>query len=140
MSLDLASGYYQVEMAKKDKEKTVFICSQGLFEYNVMPFGLRNAPGTFQQLMDKILKNYIGEFVVMYIDNIMIYSKNFKDHVKHIKKILNKIKEFNLILKLKKCKFGEGNIEFLGYIIGRDELKPDVKKIEKVKMMKNQKV
>ena len=101
-SLDLAAGYHQVEMAEKDKEKTAFICSRGLYEYNVMPFGLKNAPGTFQRLMDKILKEYINKFVVVYIDDIMIYSENFKDHIKHVEEVLEKMKKANLILKLKK--------------------------------------
>ncbi|CAB4403215.1 unnamed protein product [Rhizophagus irregularis] len=122
-SLDLAAGYHQVEMTEEDREKTAFICSQGLYEYNVMPFGLKNAPGTFQRLMDEILKEYIGEFVIVYLDDIMIYSKNFEEHMEHIDKVLNKLRENNLIVKLKKCKFGERNIEFLGHIVGRDGLK-----------------
>src|ERR1700742_2604749 len=135
-SLDLAAGYHQVEMAEEDKEKTAFICSQGLFEYNVMPFGLKNAPGTFQRLMDEILREYIGEFVIVYLDDIMIYSKNFEEHMKHIGKVLDKLKENNMIVKLKKCQFGKRNIEFLGHIVGRDGLKPDEKKIEKIKQIK----
>ncbi|CAB5185100.1 unnamed protein product [Rhizophagus irregularis] len=135
-SLDLAAGYHQVEMTEEDKEKTAFICSQGLFEYNVMPFGLKNAPGTFQRLMDEILKEYIGEFVVVYLDDIMIYSKNFEEHIEHVNKVLNKLRENNLIVKLKKCKFGERNIEFLGHIVGRDGLKPNEKKVEKIKEIK----
>ena len=75
-SMDLASGFYQVEMEESDKEKTAFICSEGLYEFNVMPFGLKNAPGTFQRMMDKILKEYIGDFVEIYVDDIMIYSRN----------------------------------------------------------------
>src|ERR1700742_4276006 len=87
-SLDLAAGYHQVEMAEEDKEKTAFICSQGLYEYNVMPFGLKNAPGTFQRLMDEILEEYIGEFVTVYLDDIMIYSRDFKEHLEHVDKVL----------------------------------------------------
>src|ERR1700742_794266 len=87
-SLDLAAGYHQVEMEEEDKEKTAFICSQGLYEYNVMPFGLKNAPGTFQRLMDEILEEYIGEFVTVYLDDIMIYSRNFEEHLEHVNKVL----------------------------------------------------
>ncbi|GES85362.1 retroviral-like aspartic protease 1 [Rhizophagus clarus] len=104
-SLDLAAGFHQVEMAEEDKEKTAFICSKGLYEYNVMPFGLKNAPGTFQRLMDEILSEYIGEFVVVYIDDIMIYSKSFEEHMEHLEKF------------------------------GRDGLKPEEKKIEKIRNM-----
>ncbi|CAB4420776.1 unnamed protein product [Rhizophagus irregularis] len=135
-SIDLAAGFHQVEMIEEDKEKTAFICSQGLYEYNVMPFGLKNAPGTFQRLMDKVLKEYIGEFVVVYIDDIMIYSKNFEEHLQHIEKVLRKMRETNLTLKLKKCKFGERNIEFLGHIVGKDGLQPDVKKVETINKIK----
>ena len=135
-TIDLESGYWQIEMKEEDKEKTAFICSQGLFEYNVMPFGLKNAPRTFQRVMDEILKEEIGEFVTVYLDDIMIYSKNFEEHMKHIDKVLGKLKENNMIVKLKKCQFGKRNIEFLGHIVGRDGLKPDEKKVEKIKQIK----
>jgi hypothetical protein len=118
-SLDLAAGYHQIEMEEKDKEKTAFICSQGLFEYNVMPFELTNAPATFQRMMDKTLKEYIGEFVTVYLDDIMIYSKSFEEHIEHIEKVLMKLKEINAVIKLKKCEFGKRNIEFLGHIVGK---------------------
>jgi hypothetical protein len=135
-SLDLAAGYHQIEMEEKDKEKTAFICLQGLFEYNVMPFGLTNAPVTFQRMIDKTLKEYIGEFVIVYLDDIMIYSKSFEEHIEHIEKVLKKLKEIDAIIKLKKCEFGKRNIEFLGHIVGKDGLQPEVKKVEKIKNMK----
>jgi hypothetical protein len=135
-SLDLAAGYHQIEMEEEDKEKTAFICSQGLYEYNVMPFGLTNAPATFQRLIDKTLREYIGEFVAVYLDDIMIYSKSFEEHIEHIEKVLIKLKEISTIIKLKKCKFGKRNIEFLGHIVGRDGLKPGEEKVEKIKNMK----
>jgi hypothetical protein len=135
-SLDLAVEYHQIEMEEKDKEKTAFICSQGLFEYNVMPFGLTNAPATFQRMMNKTLKEYIGKFVTVYLDDIMIYLKSFKEHIEHIKKVLKKLKEINAIIKLKKCEFGKRNIEFLGHIVGKDGLQLEVKKVEKIKNMK----
>src|SRR5215475_6713162 len=97
-----------------------------------MPFGLRNAPGTFQRLMDKILGDYINKFVVVYIDDIMIYSETFDEHVQHITKVLHRLKEVQLILKLKKCRFGESSVEFLGHVIGKDGIKPDPKKIDKI--------
>jgi hypothetical protein len=135
-SLDLAAGYHQIEMEEKDKEKTAFVCLQGLFEYNVMPFGLTNALATFQRTMDKTLKEYIGEFVTVYLDDIMIYSKSFEEHIEHVEKVLMKLKEINVVIKLKKCEFGKRNIEFLGYIVEKDGLQPEVKKVEKIKNMK----
>jgi hypothetical protein len=135
-SLDLAAGYHQIEMEELDKEKTAFICSKGLYEYNVMPFGLRNAPGTFQRVMDKILKEYIDKFVVVYIDDILIYSNSFEDHLTHLTRVLKKLKDNNLIIKLKKCRFAEENIEFLGHVIGKDGIKPDPNKIIKITQLK----
>ncbi|GET58687.1 hypothetical protein GLOIN_2v1765994 [Rhizophagus irregularis DAOM 181602=DAOM 197198] len=134
-SLDLASGFNQIEMAEEDIEKTAFICSAGLYEYNVMPFGLTNAPASFQRLMDKVLKEYLNEFVIVYIDDIMIYSKNFEDHLKHIKLVLEKLKEASLILKLKKCIFGKTEIEFLGHVVGKNGLKPSPGKVEKIQKL-----
>jgi len=135
-SIDLASGYWQIEMDEKDREKTAFSCHLGLFEFNVMPFGLKNAPPTFQRMMNEILAEWLDEFVVVYIDDIMIYSKTFEEHLEHIEKILRKLKEVNLMLKLVKCKWGEQNIEFLGHVVGKDGLKPDPGKIEKIKNLK----
>ncbi|CAB4435127.1 unnamed protein product [Rhizophagus irregularis] len=134
-SLDLASGFNQIEMAEEDIEKTAFICSAGLYEYNVMPFGLTNAPASFQRLMDKVLKEYLNDFVIVYIDDIMIYSENFEDHLRHIKLVLEKLKEASLILKLKKCVFGKTEIEFLGHVVGKNGLKPSPGKVEKIQKL-----
>jgi len=135
-SIDLASGYWQIEMEEEDKEKTAFTCHLGLYEFNVMPFGLTNAPPTFQRMMNKILKDWLYEFAVVYIDDIMIYSKTYEEHLEHIEKVLSKLREVNLMLKLKKCKWCEQNIEFLGHIVGKGGLKPDPGKIEKIKNLK----
>jgi len=83
--------------------------------------------------MNEILKDWLDEFVVVYIDDIMIYSKTFEEHLEHIEKILKKLREVNLMLKLSKCKWGERNIEFLGHVVGNDGLKPDPGKIDKIK-------
>ena len=139
-SLDLASGYHQIEMAEEDKEKTAFICSKGLYEYNVMPFGLKNAPGTFQRVMDEILKECMDDdYVVVYLDDIMIYSESFKEHIRHVEEVLRRIRKASLILKLKKCKFGSDKIEFLGHEIGRNGIKPGELKVKKIKDMERPK-
>src|SRR5438445_8177084 len=135
-SIDLASGYWQIEMDEKDIVKTAFTCHLGLFEFTVMPFGLKNAPPTFQRMMNEILGEWLDEFVVVYIDDIMIYSKTFGEHMEHVEMILKKLKEVNLMLKLKKCKWCEQNIEFLGHVVGSYGLKPNPGKIEKIKDMK----
>jgi len=132
-SMDLASGYWQIEMEEEDKKKTAFTCHLGLYEFEVMPFGLTNAPPTFQRMMNELLKDWLYEFTMVYLDDIIIYSKTFEEHIEHIEKVLKKLKEVNLMIKLKKCKWCEENIEYLGHIVGKDGLKPDPKKIEKVK-------
>jgi hypothetical protein len=87
-------------------------------------------------MIDKTLKKYIGEFVTVYLDDIIIYLKSFEEHIEHIEKVLMKLEEINAIIKLKKCEFGKRNIEFLEHIVGKDGLQPEVKKVEKIKNMK----
>src|SRR6266542_1340595 len=126
-------------MDPKDKPKTAFTCHLGLYEFNVMPFGLKNAPPTFQKLMNKVLKEYIDEFVIVYIDDLLIYSKTFEEYLEHIRKVFKKLQEANLMMKLKKCKFCMPNVEFLGHIIGREKIQPDPSKIEKMEQLKSPK-
>ena len=100
----------------------------GIIWIYIMPFRLKNASLIFQKMMIEILGNWIEEFVVIYIDDIIIYSKIFKEHLQHIRKVLEKLKKVKLMLKLKKCKWCEQNIEFLRYIVGKDGLKSDLLK------------
>ena len=132
-TIDLASGYWQVEVAEKDKEKTAFITHKGLYEFNVMPFGLKNAPGTFQRLMNYVLQDYIGKFVAVYLDDIIIYSKTFESHADHIKLVFNALRKAILKIKLKKCYFFFPNIAFLGHIVGHNGISVDPAKVEKIK-------
>ena len=132
-TLDLASGYWQVEMKEDDREKTAFITPFGLYEFTVMPFGLCNAPATFQRLMNYVLQDHLGKFVSVYLDDIIIYSKNFEQHLDHIKLVFESLRQANLKIKLKKCFFCLPNIPFLGHIVGRNGIKPDPSKIEKIK-------
>src|SRR6266496_6110910 len=123
-------------MDPKDKPKMAFTCHLGLYEFNVMLFGLKNTPLTFQRLINKVLREYIDEFIIVYIDDLLIYSKTFEEHLEHIRKVFEKLREANLMMKLKKCKFCIPNVEFLGHIIGRDGLQPDSSKIEKMEQLK----
>ena len=133
-TLDLASGYWQIAMDPKDIEKTAFITPFGLYEFLVMPFGLAYAPGTFQRLMNNILHDYLGRFVAVYLDDIIIYSKGtFENHIGHLKQVFETLRRANLKIKLKKCYFCLPNIHFLGHIVGQDGIKPDPEKIEKIK-------
>ena len=132
-TLDLASGYWQIEMDPKDREKTAFICEQGLFEYNVMPFGLCNAPATFQRLMDAILAGLKWTCCLVYLDDIIIYSESFEDHIKHLSMVFQRLEEAGLKLKASKCHFAKNHINYLGHVVTDEGISPDPKKVEAVK-------
>ena len=133
-TLDLASGYWQIAMEERDIEKTAFITPYGLYEFLVMPFGLAYAPGTFQRLMNNILHDYIGRFVAVYLDDIIVYSKgSLENHIDHIRQVFETLRRAHLKIKLKKCYFCFPNIHFLGHVVGRDGINPDPEKIEKVR-------
>ena len=100
-----------------DECKTAFRTCYGHFEYLVMPFGLTNAPATFQAYINEILRTYLDEFCVTFIDDILIYSKTMDEHVEHVRKVLTKLLENDLCVKLEKCQFHVQEIEFLGYIL-----------------------
>ena len=131
-TLDLASGYWQIKVREEDREKTAFITKFGTFEFKVMPFGLCNAPATFQHIMNKVLGEAIGKYVMVYLDDVIIYSRTFEEHLRHIENALNKIRGANLRLKAEKCHFGATELPFLGHVVGKDGVKPDPEKIDKV--------
>lgn len=133
-SLDLKSGYWQVAMEENDKEKTAFACHKGLFEFNVMPFGLSNAPAVFQELMSVVLQG-CEDFSTAYLDDIMIFSPTLEEHLEHICIIFAKLREHNLKLKLKKCSFLQSETNYLGFVISEEGIKPDVKKIEAIRSL-----
>ena len=132
-TIDLASGYWQVEMEEEDKEKTAFITYEGLYEYNVMPFGLCNAPATFQRLMHIVLGDLIYTKAPVYLDDVNIHSKTFDQHLEDLQEVFDKIREANLKIRLDKCHFCDQEIKFLGYIVGKNGIKTDEEKIKKVK-------
>jgi hypothetical protein len=132
-TLDLASGYWQVAMETRDQAKTAFITSQGLYEFKVMPFGLTNAPATFQRLMNKVFKEEIGQFVAVYLDDIIIFSATFEEHLQHLRYIFEKLKEAGLRLGKDKCEFCKLELAFLGHIVSGQGISPDPSKIEKIK-------
>ena len=132
-SLDLASGYWQVAVKEEDRKKTAFITKSGLYEFNVMPFGLCNAPATFQRLMDKVMKKYLGKFVLVYLDDLTIYSKTFEEHVQHLSLIFQTLRDAQLKLNKDKCHFFLHVITFLGHEISWQGIRPDEEKLIKVK-------
>ena len=110
--LDLARGYWQVEMEENDKEKTAFITHEGIYEFNVMPFGLSNAPATFQRLMQEVLDELVYKKVLVYIDDIIVYSKTFEQHLKDLEEVFEKLRKAELKAKLKKCEFIKREVEY----------------------------
>ena len=123
--LDLASAYWSVKIDEKDREKTAFVTKQGLFEWLVMPFGLCNAPATFQRLMDEVFAELKFKCVVVYFDDIVIFSDSFEEHIVHLELVFKKLTDAHLQAKLVKCQFGLEEVSFLGFIIGPEGVKPD---------------
>jgi len=131
-SLDLASGYWQVEVAPEDQPKTAFISACGTFEFNVMPFGLTNAPRTFQRLMDRVLRNEIGKFVHVYLDDINVFSETFEEHLQHLAIVFQRLRDAGLRLNPEKCEFVRKSLHFLGHVVSEEGLGPDPSKVNKV--------
>ena len=131
-TLDLASGYWQIKVRKEDQEKTAFITKFGTFEFKVMPFGLCNAPATFQRTMDKVLEGIKEKFVLVYLDDVIIYSKTFTEHIQHLIEVLDRIRRANLRLKAEKCYFAATELQFLGHVVGKEGVKPDPEKVDKM--------
>ncbi|UYV60444.1 hypothetical protein LAZ67_1001171, partial [Cordylochernes scorpioides] len=123
-AIDLRSGYWQVEIEEKDKEKTAFTTTHGLYEFNVMPFGLCNAPATFERNMDNVLGNLRWQICLCYLDDVIIYSSDFPTHLKRLEAVLKCFSESNLKLNDKKCRFAFEELEILGHITNQQGIKP----------------
>ncbi|XP_071905996.1 uncharacterized protein [Coffea arabica] len=130
--LDLRQGYYQLKIKKEDIPKTAFSTRYGHFEFAVMPFGLTNAPAAFMDLMQRIFKKYLDQFVVVFIDDILIYSKTQEEHVKHLEIVLQILREHKLYAKFSKCEFWLEEISFLGHKVSKDGIAVDPAKVEAV--------
>ena len=115
--LDLRGAYNLIRIKERDECKTAFRTRYGQYEYRVMPFGLTKAPATFQSYMDDCLRPYLDDFAVTYLNDILIYSKNQQEHEKHVKLVLERLREFGLYCKAEKCEFSVPRVGFLGYII-----------------------
>ncbi len=132
-SLDLKSGYHQVRIHPNDVPKTAFNTRYGQYEFLVLPFGLTNAPPTFQSLMNSVLGDCLDKFALVYLDDILIYSNNEQEHKQHVKHVLGLLRKAKLIGNLKKCEFGKRELVFVGYKITSQGILPDPSKVNSIK-------
>jgi hypothetical protein len=130
--IDLTSGYYQLRVHELSIEKTAFNTRQGKYEFIAMPFGLANAPATFQRLMNNAFRDHIGKFVVIYLDDIVVYSKTRKEHEEHLRIVFETLAKNQLFAKPSKCIIGTSELEFCGHIVGHGQVRPTEAKVKAI--------
>ena len=130
--LDLPSSYHQIRMKEVHIPKTAFRTHEGDYKFLVMPFSLCNAPSTFQSLMNHLLKPYLRKFVLVFFDDILIYSRTRARHLQHVDLLLQLLHKNKLFVKMSKCSFGMKEVEYLGHIVGHEGVKVDHKKIQEM--------
>ena len=117
-------------MKETDIEKTAFAINNGKYEFTRMPFGLKNAPATFQRAIDDVLRDHIGKICYVYIDDVIVFGENFEQHLKNLETVLNTLNEAGLKIQLDKSEFLHEELEFLGYVIGSEGIKPNSGKVD----------
>ncbi|XP_063075849.1 uncharacterized protein LOC134465891 isoform X1 [Engraulis encrasicolus] len=131
-TLDLASGYWQVEVHPSDKEKTAFATPVGLYQFERMPFGLCNAPATFQRLMQRCLGGKVHDFLLIYLDDVILYSPDFDSHLDHLEQVFTRLQEHGLKLQPLKCHLFQRSVQYLGHVVGRGGVATDPDKTQAV--------
>lgn len=129
-SIDMTSGYHQIRMGVEDEFKTIFKTHHDHYQFRVMPFGLTNAPASFQCAMNSILQSFLRKFVMVFLDDILIYSSSLEAHLQHIRLVLDKLREHQFYLKMKKCTFMKSELKYLGHVISREGVSTDPSKTE----------
>ena len=130
--IDLRSSYHQVRIKDEEIHKTTFRTRYGHYEFVVVPFGLTNAPNTFMCLMNSVFTNYLDNFVLVFLDDILIYSNNEEEHEEHLRLTLKFPREHKLYAKLRKCDFYKDRIHYLGHIISKEGISVELEKIEAI--------
>jgi hypothetical protein len=128
--LDLRSGYHQIHMKEANIPKTTFRTQEDHYEFLVMPFGLCNAPSTFQSLMNHVFHPFLHHFVLVFFDDILIYNKTWTTHLADVDQVLHLLSQHQLFLKQSKCAFGASEVEYLGHVVGKVDVRVDPKMIE----------
>ena len=132
-TMDLVSGYWQVQMAPEDREKTAFSTHRGLFQFTVMPFGLCNAPGTFERLMEVAMRGLQWTSCLVYLDDIVVFSRDFKGHLQRLGEVLGRLEAAGLKVKPSKCRLVRGEVAFLGHVVNAEGISTDPSKVEAVR-------
>ena len=132
-SLDLLMGYHQIGVKAEDRQKTAFITHKGLFVFNRIPFGLCNSPATFQRLMDRVFPRHLFRNVLAYLDDLLIFARTEEELLAKLEETLRVLASVGLKCKTRKCKLFRPDISYLGYVISKDGISPDLSKIEKIR-------
>ncbi|GBG60280.1 hypothetical protein CBR_g4234 [Chara braunii] len=131
--IDLRSGYHEIEVHPDDQYKTTFRTRYGHYEFIVMPFGLTNAPATFQRCMNNLFRPWLDRFVVVYLDDILVFSKTLQEHQGHLRQVLEKLREANFKINAKKCEWAKTEVLYLGHVLDGDGIKPEDSKIAAIR-------
>ena len=130
--LDLRLGYWQVRIAKGDEPKTTCVTRYGSYEFLVMPFGLTNALATFSNLMNDVFYEFVDRFVMVYLDDIVVYSESLDDHLEYLRNVLSKLRKHQLNVKKEKCEFAQQEILFLGHKVSKGLVMMDERKVQAI--------